>query len=137
MTAVTGPDRHKVYVIDSTRGLTFGRGPDADVRLRDTKASRVHCRLWLADGKFRIQALGSSERLTAEDFANCVSVGEVELKPEQADMLPLKEIEKRHIVHILSRTNWDKTRAASLLGIERSTLYQKLKQYGIMPPREQ
>ena len=75
--------------------------------------------------------LGNSDHLVAEDFANSISVGQTELHPDQPELLPLKDIEREHIIYTLGRTNWNKTRAAELLGIERSTLYQKLKQYGI------
>ncbi|MCA8942787.1 MAG: hypothetical protein KDB80_09540 [Planctomycetes bacterium] len=43
---------------------------------------------------------------------------------------PLAEIEKRHILRVLSATNGNKTRAAKILGIDAKTLYNKLKNYG-------
>ncbi len=43
--------------------------------------------------------------------------------------VPLDELEKAHILATLERTNWNMTRAAEILGIERSTLYLKLKKY--------
>ena len=79
--------------------------------------------------------LGNSDSLVAEDFANSMAVGQTELHPDEAEVLPLKEIEREHIVYALGHTNGNKTRAAELLGIERSTLYQKLKLYGIGPSR--
>jgi DNA-binding NtrC family response regulator len=42
---------------------------------------------------------------------------------------PLSEIEKQYIFRVLEETEGNKARAASLLGISRETLYQKLKQY--------
>lgn len=41
----------------------------------------------------------------------------------------LETLEKSHILATLERTNWNMTRTAEILGIERSTLYQKLKRY--------
>ncbi len=43
---------------------------------------------------------------------------------------PLAEIEKRHILRVLSSTSGNKTRAARILGIDTKTLYNKLKSYG-------
>jgi DNA-binding NtrC family response regulator len=45
--------------------------------------------------------------------------------------ISLGEIEKQHIEKILKDTNGNVTRAASLLGIDRVTLYNKIKKYGI------
>ena len=43
--------------------------------------------------------------------------------------LSLEEIEKRHIRETLKHTDWNKSRAAEILGIERSTLDRKIKAY--------
>jgi DNA-binding NtrC family response regulator len=45
--------------------------------------------------------------------------------------LSLEEMEKRHITHVLERAGRSKTRAAAMLGVSRSTLWEKLKRYGI------
>jgi DNA-binding NtrC family response regulator len=45
------------------------------------------------------------------------------------DVVPLHELERRAIQHALTRTNGDRTTAAQLLGIGRTTLYRKLKEY--------
>lgn len=51
--------------------------------------------------------------------------------PEKSRIPPLAEIEKAHIVKALQATGGNKTQAADLLGIQRSTLYEKLKLYNI------
>jgi Nif-specific regulatory protein len=43
--------------------------------------------------------------------------------------ISLDALEKDHILATLERTNWNMTRTAEILGIERSTLYLKLKRY--------
>jgi len=46
-------------------------------------------------------------------------------------ILPLAEVEKRAILNALEHTKGDRTVAAALLGIGRTTLYRKLKEYGL------
>jgi DNA-binding NtrC family response regulator len=45
--------------------------------------------------------------------------------------LTLEELEKRHILTVLKRTNNNKQKAAKLLGLSRPALYRKLKKYNI------
>ena len=45
--------------------------------------------------------------------------------------LSLDEVERNHIFNVLRLTNGDKNKAASILGISRSTLYKKLEDYKI------
>jgi Nif-specific regulatory protein len=45
--------------------------------------------------------------------------------------LPLEEIEKQHILKTLHHTDWNKSQAANILHIERSTLDRKIKLYGL------
>ena len=46
----------------------------------------------------------------------------------------LAEVEKRHIAAILDRTEWNITWAAELLGIDRVTVYNKIRKYGLSRP---
>jgi DNA-binding NtrC family response regulator len=46
-------------------------------------------------------------------------------------IVPLAELEKRAILDALRYTKGDRTMAASLLGVGRTTLYRKLKEYGV------
>jgi transcriptional regulator with PAS, ATPase and Fis domain len=45
-------------------------------------------------------------------------------------IVPLAELERRAILEAIERTNGDRSAAAYLLGIGRTTLYRKLKEYG-------
>ncbi len=49
-------------------------------------------------------------------------------KPEN-----LQELEKAYIDLILHRENWNKLKASQILGIDRKTLYKKIKDYNIQP----
>src|SRR5690606_18891528 len=46
----------------------------------------------------------------------------------------LEVLEQEHILAVLDRTNWNKSQAAQILGIERSTLDRKLKRYRVRRP---
>ena len=48
----------------------------------------------------------------------------------------LSELEALHITETLKRNNWNKTAAASELGIGRSRLYRKIKEHGINIPEK-
>ena len=50
---------------------------------------------------------------------------------EGGDLPPLKDVEKHHIERVLRHTGGNKKEAARILGIDRSTLYAKLKTYGL------
>ena len=45
--------------------------------------------------------------------------------------LPLEAVEKHHILDTLTHTEWNKSQAAAILGIERSTLDRKIKLYDL------
>jgi Nif-specific regulatory protein len=44
---------------------------------------------------------------------------------------PLDDVEKQHILRTLNHTDWNKSQAAAILNIERSTLDRKIKAYGL------
>src|SRR3989442_5537347 len=59
--------------------------------------------------------------------------------PAVADGKPLKEardsFERAYILAELRAQEWNMTRTAERLGIERSHLYRKIRAYGITPPK--
>jgi len=48
-----------------------------------------------------------------------------------AEILPLEEVERRHIEHVLAYTGGNRGRAAKYLGVDRKTLWRKMKKYAI------
>ncbi len=46
----------------------------------------------------------------------------------------ISTIEKLHIIKVLNETSWRMTKASRILGINRTTLYNKIKLYGIKQP---
>jgi transcriptional regulator of acetoin/glycerol metabolism len=47
----------------------------------------------------------------------------------------LTDMEKHHIARILDETGWNISKSATLLGIDRSTLYNKIKRYDLKDSR--
>jgi DNA-binding NtrC family response regulator len=69
-----------------------------------------------------------------------MAVGHVDSRPDLSDQRPdpappeiitLRDLERRHILRVLDYTKGDRASAAMLLGIGRTTLYRKLKEYGL------
>jgi DNA-binding NtrC family response regulator len=58
--------------------------------------------------------------------------------PRQAGVgagdVSLAEIERRHIADVLQRTGWNISRTAEILEIDRATIYNKIKRYGLERP---
>jgi two-component system response regulator HydG len=51
--------------------------------------------------------------------------------PEPDTLIPMHEVERRYIEHVLARVGGNKRRAASILGFDRATLYRKIARYKI------
>jgi DNA-binding NtrC family response regulator len=86
-------------------------------------------------------AIGSSENLGIQDLPPELSParsidGSTDLKQileaYMNDSVPLAEIEKRYILSVLQQFGGNQVKAAAALGIDRSKLYRRLKQYGVM-----
>jgi len=45
----------------------------------------------------------------------------------------IKEVEREHILHTLKENRWNISQTSKVLGIDRSTLYKKIRQYGLSP----
>jgi len=60
--------------------------------------------------------------------------GETGSQPVGSDdesLLTLDEVEKRHLVRVLSRTGGNKVKASKVLGIDRRTLYRMAERFGL------
>jgi DNA-binding NtrC family response regulator len=77
----------------------------------------------------RAIALGSGPILHVGDLPSNLHRGTSERLPENDELLPLDELERRAILRALRESSGDKLAAARLLGIGKTTLYRKLKQY--------
>ncbi|KPJ51937.1 Fis family transcriptional regulator [candidate division TA06 bacterium DG_24] len=74
----------------------------------------------------RAMVVGKPPRIVAEDLPFQLSA-----KRSIPSADSLEEIEKAHIRNILERTAWNISRAAEILKIERVTLYNRIKKYGL------
>ena len=80
----------------------------------------------------RACALSSSSELQVRDLPTQVYSAPSELiglPPSNTGVIPLAELEKQTILNALAQVNGDKMMAARLLGIGKTTLYRKLKEY--------
>lgn len=85
-------------------------------------------------------ALGNGEELSVEDLPLELTQSPVQANPDDfrellqaymTDAVPLAEIEKRYILSVLQQFGGNQVRAAAALGIDRSKLYRRLRQYGV------
>jgi DNA-binding NtrC family response regulator len=78
----------------------------------------------------RALALGSGPQIQVRDLPSnllyCVG-----REGAGGDVLSLKELERKAILQALDAARGDRVRAAKLLGIGKTTIYRKLKEYGI------
>ncbi len=79
----------------------------------------------------RAVLLGESATIEPRDLR--FDDGLAELSEEPASGLTLLEVERRHIELVLREENGHVERAARRLGIPRSSLYHKIKQFGLRP----
>ena len=83
----------------------------------------------------RATLLAQGEFITAKDLGEEIHERKLteddRVKPEESFMLHDEETEKHRILKALQQTGNNKSKAAALLGIDRKTLYNKLKLYNI------
>lgn len=77
----------------------------------------------------RAVVVGRPPLITAVDLAGLVAQSAASKTDE---VLPLAEIEKRHIQFALDRSAGNVTLAAQLLQVDRATVYNKIKKYGLL-----
>jgi two-component system response regulator HydG len=80
----------------------------------------------------RACALSSAHEIQLRDLPTQIYSAPLEMTgaiAPQAGIVPIAELEKHTILHALAQVNGDKMLAARLLGIGKTTLYRKLKEY--------
>lgn len=74
----------------------------------------------------RAIVVGEGDTIEAEDLPLQIKEGS-----EEPNGMSLESMEKAHIQHVLNEMDGNVTQSAKLLGIDRVTLYNKMKKYGI------
>ena len=77
----------------------------------------------------RAIAMSSGPLIHVADLPSNLQVQTSDRSPQRDELLPLEELERRAILRTLRETDGDKLAASRLLGIGKTTLYRKLKQY--------
>ncbi len=78
----------------------------------------------LSPSDIQLSGLGTGDQRTTDDKSHS------SFRPVSVDI-----IEQEHILAMMEWTKWNKSQAAHILGIERSTLDRKLKKYDVERPR--
>jgi transcriptional regulator with PAS, ATPase and Fis domain len=78
-------------------------------------------------------ALSSGSVLRADDLASVPNGASIQGLPDSDELVPLGETVRRAVLHALRGTRGDKIAAARLLGIGKTTLYRKLREYACDP----
>ena len=66
-----------------------------------------------------------------KEYFNFLQVAPMQNNPDK--LQTIAEVEKEHIERVLERLNWNKSRASKVLGITKTTLYNKIALYKITP----
>ena len=84
----------------------------------------------------RAVALTRYDKLTMEDLPEKIrdyrSSQVVIGGSDPGELAPLEEVERSYILHVLEVVGGNRTLAARTLGLDRKTLYRKLRQYGVL-----
>jgi transcriptional regulator with PAS, ATPase and Fis domain len=77
----------------------------------------------------RAVAMGSGPVVHVGDLPSHLHYPASDRIPDKDEVVPMEELERRAILRTLRETGGDKLAAARMLGIGKTTLYRKLKQY--------
>ncbi len=80
-------------------------------------------------------ALASGGRIGFEELPTGIRSPKQPTARTEIETTNLEEVERRHIEIVLKALGWNKADAARKLGIDRATLYRKLKRLGMARPR--
>ncbi|WP_224372256.1 sigma-54-dependent transcriptional regulator [Hyalangium versicolor] len=83
----------------------------------------------------RAVALTRSEQLLPDDLPERIRTFQpshvVVAGDDPSELVPMEEVERRYISRVMQAVGGNKTMAARVLGLDRTTLYRKLERYGL------
>jgi hypothetical protein len=79
----------------------------------------------------RALALARYSEITVDDLPDKIRGYRPQPPQEGEELLPLAEVERRHVVRVLEAARGNKKLAADILGLDRTTLYRKLERYAL------
>jgi len=79
----------------------------------------------------RAVVLATSTELDIDDFSQLAGGGPLPEPASPSEMLSLEDLERNHVLRVLAACDGQKAKAAAVLGINRSTLWKKLRAYGV------
>jgi DNA-binding NtrC family response regulator len=85
----------------------------------------------------RALIMAHGNEITLADLPPAVLRGEAQAglrRDADATLRTLDEMEREHILHVLKSVEWRRSQAAEVLGINRRTLYRKIRDYRIEEP---
>ena len=85
----------------------------------------------------RAIVVASGHLIQAKDLGLALSVSSAPGADGGARMPSLEEVEREHVARVLKATGGNVSQAARVLGIDRVTLYAKMKKYDIHRPEDQ
>ena len=123
------------FNVETGRKITQFTGAASDLLVRYRWPGNVR---ELKNVVERAVVLARSDQIDIEDLtlSNLATAGDtvdIPSAPLAYEPLSLADMERRHIQATLNSTSWNKSRAASILGIERSTLDRKIRRYELGP----
>jgi DNA-binding NtrC family response regulator len=80
----------------------------------------------------RLQILHQGGEVQPRDLPAELRVARAPAEPAADTLVPLSEVERRHVERVLEATGWNKTRAARTLGVDIKTLNKKIRDFNIV-----
>jgi DNA-binding NtrC family response regulator len=80
----------------------------------------------------RMQILSAGDEVTAADLPQELSASRRPPEPTDNVLVPLQEIERRHVERVLHATGWNKAQAARVLEVDIKTLNKKIRDFGLI-----
>ena len=122
----TGGELHRQY--NQRLARLFGHFPQRPWISCSPITGRVMCEM--ENAVERSMVLAKGDVIGPEDLPPELSVGD--LACDSGDQIAnLGRLEKDHVQSVLERCDWNKFKAAQMMGISRSTLYSKIKKHGL------